>query len=314
MIPAPEPAPATGPRAAPAPTAAQTGSEWVVEATAANLEREVLARSLQVPVLLDFWATWCGPCKTLGPELERRAREGQGRFLLAKVDIDRNPELAQAFRVQAVPTVLAVVQGRIVDGFQGALPEKELDEFLARIAPGGPAPSRADLLVEHARAMAEDGELDEAIGHLREVLREAPEHRESRVLLTELLIQAGKPREARLVLEKLAADATGAQADVLQALRTKLDFAETAGDVAELEARATAAPDDLGARIELARARIAAGEHARGLAELLEVVRADQGAHRAEAKKAMLEVFAMLGLEDKLANEYRFKLSLELFS
>jgi putative thioredoxin len=324
MSPAPEPAPATGPRAAPPQSQAQSPvqspaqppSEWVVEATAANLERDVLARSLQVPVLLDFWATWCGPCKTLGPELERRAREGQGRFLLAKVDIDRNPELAQAFRVQAVPTVLAVVQGRIVDGFQGALPEKELDEFLARIAPGGPAPSRADLLVEHARAMAEDGELEQAIGHLREVLREAPEHREARVLLTELLIQAGKPREARLVLEKLAGDGktTGAEADALQALRTKLDFAETAGDVAELEARAQAAPDDLGARIELARARIAAGENERGLAELLEVVRADQGAHRAEAKKAMLEVFAMLGLEDKLANEYRFKLSLELFS
>src|SRR5262245_63750883 len=147
---------------APGPTAsAERGSEWIVEADAASLEREILPRSLTVPVLLDFWATWCGPCKTLGPELEKRAREGKGRFLLAKIDIDRQPELAQAFRVQAVPTVLAILQGRLVDGFQGALPPNELDAFLERIAPGGAAP-RVDPGLERARELARSGRVEQA--------------------------------------------------------------------------------------------------------------------------------------------------------
>lgn len=288
------------------------GSDWIVEANASNFEQGVLARSLQVPVLLDFWATWCGPCKTLGPELEKRARAGRGRFLLAKIDIDRNPELAQAFRVQAVPTVLAIAQGRLVDGFQGALPGPELDAFLDRVAPGGAAPSPASLAVERARQLAGSGRPEQAIGHLRELLRDSPDLAEARFALAEILIDAKRPQEARLVLDKLEADA--ADAETLAALRAKLEFAGAAGNVAELEAKLRTSPDDQEARIQLGKALVAAKEYARGLEHLLGVVRADAGAHRAEAKKVMLEVFAMLGLEDKVANDYRFKLSLELFS
>ena len=293
------------------PTGA-SGSEWIVEADARTFEQDVLARSLEVPVLLDFWATWCGPCKTLGPELEKRAREGKGRFLLAKIDIDRNPELAQAFRVQAVPTVLAIVQGRLVDGFQGALPAAELDAFLARVAPGGAALTQSDVRVERARALAQGGETDVAIGHLREILRDAPEHREARLTLAELLIETKKTREARLVLEKLEGDETSAER--VRSLRSKLEFSESSGDRRELEERVRSAPGDSAARIELGRACVAAGDHAVGLEHLLEVVRTDPGPLREEAKKAMLEVFGMLGLDNKVANDYRFKLSLELFA
>jgi len=288
------------------------GSEWVIDADVRNFEREVLARSLEVPVILDFWATWCGPCKTLGPELESRARAGAGRFLLAKVDIDRNPELAQAFRVQAVPTVLAIVQGRVLDGFQGALPPEELEDFLARVAPGGPAPSRHDQRVERALELAAGGDREAAIGHLRELLREAPDHAGARFALAELLIEAKKVADARLVLQKLEADHP--DDDRLRALQARLAFAQSAGDLETLEQEARAAPSDASAQLRWAKALVAGGEPARGLEVMLEVVRADSGEGRTDAKKAMLEVFEMLGLEDPVANEYRFKLSLELFS
>lgn len=296
------------PGSSPAPEAP---GAWVIDADARNFEREIIQRSLTTPVLVDFWATWCGPCKTLGPELEKRAREGQGRFVLAKVDIDKNPELAQVFRVQAVPTVLAIVGGRLVDGFQGALPAAEIDEFLARVVPGGPAPSRTDLRVERALVMAEQGELEQATGLLREILRDEPEHAGARFALIDVLIKNKKSKEARLLLEALSDE--GPDAERKRALLAELDFAEAAGDQAEFEAVLRANPDDHGARIRLAKALIAAKEHGAGLEHLLTVVRGDAGEARAEAKKAMLEVFAMLGLEDKLANEYRFKLSLELF-
>ncbi len=294
------------------PRASEPETGWVIDVDARNFEREVIERSLSAPVLVDFWATWCGPCKTLGPELEKRAREGRGRFVLARVDIDQNPELAQAFRVQAVPTVLALVQGRLVDGFQGALPAPELDQFLERIAPASAPRTRADTLVERGRAMAKEGRPEPAIGLLRETLRDAPEHLEARLTLAELLLDSGKARDAKLVLEKVPDETP--QAERVKALRARLEFVASAGDPLELEEKVRAAPEDLEARMALGRALVAARDYPRGLEQLLEVVRRDPLERGKEARKAMLEVFEILGLEDPVANQYRFKLSLELFT
>ena len=294
------------------PRASEPEASWIIEVDSRNFEREVIERSRSVPVVVDFWATWCGPCKTLGPELEQRAREGRGRFVLAKVDIDRNPELAQAFRIQAVPTVLALAQGRLVDGFQGSLPGPELDQFLERVAPGDSARTKTDKEVERARTLAGEKKCEQAIGMLRECLRAAPEHLEARLALAEILIDAGKAREAKLVLDKVPADSP--QPEKLKALRSRLEFAEAAGDLGELEERVRATPEDHAARIALGKALVAARDYPRALENLLEVVRADGGEPGKEAKKTMLEVFEILGLEDPIANEYRFKLSLVLFN
>lgn len=286
-----------------------TSSPWIVDVDARNFEQEVLVRSRSVPVVVDFWASWCGPCKTLGPLLEARARAGDGRFLLAKVDVDRSPELAQAFRVQGIPAVLAVVDGRLADGFQGALPEAELDQFLDRIAP------HLEITpLEEARALAEAGDRAAAVELLGEFLQDEPANAAAAVLLAGLHVDEGRLDEARAVLEGL--DETARESPEARAVAARIGFAAAAGDLAPLERAARERPDDPAALLALGRAQVAAGRSAEGLESLLSAVRLDpEGAGAgAEAKQAMRETFDLLGLEDPVANEYRFKLSMELFS
>jgi putative thioredoxin len=284
---------------------------WIVDVDARNFEKEVIERSLSMPVVVDFWAEWCEPCKTLGPLLEKRATDGAGRFLLAKVDIDRNPQLAQAFRVQGIPAVLAVAKGQLVDGFEGALPEPEIDAFLDRIAPGQGG-ARASGVLAEARALADAGDGDGAVELLRGHLRAQTDDSAARSLLVELLVEAGKLDDARRVFDKLPAEAR--DSDSGKALAARLSLAKDAGDVGELRAAVEAAPGDAAARLALGRAHVAAQAYEEGLEQLLEAIRLDPQGSGAEARAAMLEVFDVLGLEDPVANDYRFKLSLELFA
>lgn len=285
--------------------------DWIVSVDAKDFEKDVIERSKSIPVLVDFWAEWCGPCKELGPLLEKKAREDAGRFVLAKVDVDRNQELTQIFRIQGIPAVLALVDGKLADGFQGALPEPELDAFLERIAPRQ-APATESAILDRARSLAAEGQAEEAIAQLRNHLREKPDHAPGRLLLAELLVDADRAPEAEKVFAKLSDEAQGSAAG--RALKARLDFAGDAGDLEELAGAVAAAPDDAEARIALGKARLAAQQYEEGLEELLEAVRLDPHGSGTEAKEAMLEVFDVLGLEDPVANDYRFKLSLELFA
>ena len=240
----------------------------------------------------------------------RRAREGAGRFVLAKIDIDANPELAQAFRVQSIPSVLALVGGKLADGFQGALPEPELDTFLARIAPAGTPPG--EQLLEEARTLVEAGEAQQAVSILRDHLRSEPTDERARLFLADVLIDSDKAAEARLVFAKLSEEMRDSAAG--KALLARLEFAESDTDLGPLQAAVEASPKDAAARLALGQALIAAKRHEEGLEELLETLRLDPGGVGVQAKAAMLEVFDVLGMEDPLANDYRFKLSLELFA
>ena len=291
------------------PSSGSSDGSWIIDVDAQGFERAIILRSRDVPVIVDFWATWCEPCRVLGPLLERRAREGRGRFLLAKVDVDRSPELAQAFRVQGIPAVLAVVNGRLVDGFQGALPEPELDEFLERIAPVG---ARFDAAAE-ARERAAAGDVEGAVTFLREHLRQPAQDHDARIALAELLVDAGRAGEARRVFEKLPEDARAS--DAARSVKARIDLAESAGDLEVLRQRAASAPEDAAARAALGAALVAHRQWEAGLEELLEAVRLDPvGADGRAAKETMKGVFDALGLEDPLANAYRFRLQLLLFS
>lgn len=280
---------------------------WTMDVTAQNFREEVIERSVKTPVVVDFWAEWCDPCKELGPALETAAREGQGRFILAKVDVDKNPELAQAFQVQGIPTVLGVRDGKVVDGFSGVLPPAELKRFLDTIAPAlGPS------VIEQARALAEEGKREEAITLLREHLREQTGDQEARVELVSLLIDEGKFVDAQKVWEKV--DEAARETDAGKAVAAKLQYTESAGDLEALREAVTAAPEDPAARIELGKALVAAQRYEDGLAELLEAVELDPDFEDSAARKAMIEVFEILGPEDPVGVDFRFRLSLLLFS
>jgi len=282
-------------------------SSWIVDVDAQNFRTEVIERSLKTPVVVDFWAAWCGPCKELGPALEAAAREGNGRFILAKVDVDRSPELAQAFQVQGIPTVLAVVDGRVVDGFSGALPPAELKRFLDTvISPAGPT------ALEEARLLVADGRRGEAIEVLRGHLRTAPSDHPARIELVSLLIDDGKLADAKKLWERV--DEAARETDAGKALATKLRYAENAGDLEALKAEVLAKPEDPAVRIRLGKALAAAQRYEEALNALLEAVELDPEHEKGAARKAMLEIFEMLGADNPLANDYRYRLSLLLFS
>jgi putative thioredoxin len=292
-----------------APEAGTTGPH-VFDATLEHFETEVLLKSKAVPVLVDFWATWCGPCKTLTPILEKLAAEYHGAFLLAKVDVDRQQQLAGYFQIRSVPTVMLLKGGQIVDGFPGALPEGQLRQFLAQhgITPATPA---VDAATDATAAVPVDPEA-EAI-RLRHAVADAPDDAALKLDLVLALLNIGGAKEAETLLDALPANL--ATDDRAVKARARLGFAALLKDAPPagvLEQVIASNPDDLRARHWLGVRCIVEGRSEAGLEQFLEMLKRDRGFDDGLPKKALIDAFRVIDDVD-LVGTFRRRMASVLF-
>ncbi len=276
-----------------------------MDVSIANFQAEVLAASQTQPVLVDFWAPWCGPCRSLGPILEKLAVEYQGRFLLAKVNSDENQALAAQYGVRGIPSVKAFIGGRPVDEFTGALPEAAVREFIDNLLPSPAEPLRQEALAARAR-----GENEAARQLLLQATRVDPRYEQARLDLIEVLLDAGKLDEGKQLLEATAESARDvARVDTLHA-RLALALSTTGGaDRKTLENRIDSSPTDLEARLELAGLLAMNQDYRPALEQLIEIVRRDRGFRDDIGRRTMLQIFSLLGPDSDLAREYRRELA-----
>ncbi len=275
-------------------------SQFIIDVTAENLQ-SVLQLSHQTPVLVDFWAPWCEPCKMLLPIVEKLAREYQGQFILAKVNIDEQQALAGQFGVRSVPTVKMVRDSQLRDEFSGALPEAEVRAFIERHIDNA-----SDRVIDAAMTAYSQGQSAEAEQLLRDAMTMEPVNYRAHLTLGELLARDGRSEEAQQLLAALPAD-VGAD-PAAQSLRARLTFATAAADappLAALQEALAANPKDSAARYQLAMRLIMEGEYEAALQQLLELVRRDRGYGDDAGRKAMLQVFELLGGEGELVGHYR---------
>ena len=292
-------------------------TDLVKDVSEADFMAEVVEASQQVPVIVDFWAPWCGPCKTLGPALEAAVTKAKGAVKMAKVNVDENQMIAGQLRVQSIPTVYAFWQGQPVDGFQGAIPPSEIDAFVARVieAAGGEAGGGLDEAVAAAEEMLEQGAATEAAQTFAAILQEDAQNAAAYGGLVRAHIAMDDLEQAEAILNGAPAEIS--KATELEAAHAQLELAKQAagaGPVGELRAKVDAEPDDHQARFDLAQALHAGGQTQEAVDELLELFRRDRAWNDEAAKQQLFTIFEALKPNDPIVLNGRRKLSSMIFA
>jgi len=291
--------------------------DWIKDGSIETFVEDVIEASANVPVIVDFWAPWCGPCKTLGPMLERLVKEAKGAVRLVKIDVDQNQELAAQMRVQSIPAVYGFVGGRPVDGFAGAQPESQLKAFIKRLTGGaaGKGPTTAELLAE-AQEHLGAGQTELALQIYQQILSQDENNGPALAGTVRCLLKLGHAEGARQLLDSLPPELR-TQSDVAAAQKA-LELAETAsaqsGATQALRQKLEADPKDHQARFDLAMALVGEGANEEGLDELLELYRRDRNWNDEAAKKQLLTLFEAFGNTDPLTVAGRKRLSSLMFS
>jgi putative thioredoxin len=290
-----------------------TKDDLIKEGSDAGFAKDVIDASREQPVIVDFWATWCGPCKTLGPALERAVLAAKGKVKLVKIDIDKNPVFAGQLRVQSIPTVYAFVDGRPADGFMGAVPESQIKSFIDRLVQaGGGGASETDELLAMAKEALELGDTGGAAQAYAQVLQAEPDNLAAIGGLARCYLLGGDNERAAEVAAIAPAD--GKNAD-LESVRAALALAQSApSDTGEFEQRIAKNPDDHEARIELATAFAGRGQFKEAADQLLDSIERDRAWGEEAARKQLLTVFEAAGQGSDVARQGRRRLSSILFS
>ena len=287
----------------------------VKDVTTASFGQEVIAASARQPVLVDFWAPWCGPCKQLAPVLEKAVADSAGKVKLVKMNIDDHPQIAGQLGIQSIPAVIAFDKGQPVDGFMGALPDGQVRGFIERLV--GPLTSGADELVGQAQAAAAKGDSAGAAALYSQVLTEDEGNLKAIAGLAKLHVDGGDLAQAKAVLSLAPPPAPGKDADpAIAAVTAAIDLAEHAaavGDIAPLEQAVAANPDDHQARFDLALALNGRGERDAAADRLLEIIKRDRKWNDDAARKQLVQFFEAWGLMDPAAVQARRKLSSLIF-
>ncbi|GIX13375.1 MAG: co-chaperone YbbN [Paracoccaceae bacterium] len=295
--------------------ATRAKTDPVVEGSEASFMADVIEASREVPVIVDFWAQWCGPCRTLGPALEAAVRAQNGRVRMVKIDVDRNQRLAQQMRIQSIPAVFAFIDGRPVDGFMGAQPPAQIRQFVERIVAMAGTGDGLEQALAAAEAMLEEGAAADAAQTFAAILEEEPGNPRALAGLARAHLALGDTARAGQILGMVPAEKRNDRHVVAaQAELDLLNQGAEAGEIGELRARVARDPADLGAKFDLAVALAGNRRAEEAIELLLEIIRRDRDWNEGAAKTQLFKLFDMLGPSHPLTLKGRRRLSSVLFA